>query len=71
LPIAIEKVIGRAFERAFRKALEQVVQAKSEALFRKALSDSPPFSRELQHKLEQRFRHYLEDQSRRGRGLSP
>jgi hypothetical protein len=52
MTISIEKVLERAFEQAFLRALDQTVQAKAEELFRKALSAGSPLSKKLEEKIE-------------------
>lgn len=48
----------KAFEQAFSKALEQTLQNKAEALFKKAFTEGLPFSRKLEEKIEQGFQHF-------------
>ncbi len=55
MPINIEEIVERAFEHAFAKSLEQILQAKAEALFAKAISNGSPLSKKLEEKVEQGF----------------
>jgi hypothetical protein len=61
MTINIEDVLEHAFEQAFLRALDQTVQAKPEALFRKALSAESALSKKLEEKIEQGFQHFLEE----------
>jgi hypothetical protein len=67
MTIYIAEVLERAFEQAFRKALEQTVQVKAEELFRNALSQGSPLSQELQEKMEQGLQRFLDEGPRWGR----
>jgi hypothetical protein len=58
---SVEKVLERALEQAFLRALEQTVQTKAEELFRKALTADSPLSKKLQEKIEQGFQRLLDD----------
>jgi hypothetical protein len=49
------------FEQAFAKALEQILQAKAEALFHKAFSNGSPLSQKLEAKIEEGFERFIED----------
>ena len=60
MPIDIETVIEKAFEQAFSRALDQVVQRKAEELFRKMLGADSPLSKKLEEKIEQGFTRFLE-----------
>lgn len=61
MTIDIEEVLQRAFEQAFLRALDQTVQAKAEALFKKFLAPGSPLSKKLEEKIEQGFQHFLEE----------
>jgi hypothetical protein len=59
--INIEQIIESAFEQAFLRALEQTIQTKAEALFRKAFEEGSPLSQKLGDKIEEGFRHFIDE----------
>jgi hypothetical protein len=59
--VSIEEVIEKAFGQAFCKALDQILQAKAEAIFKKALADGSPLARKLEEKVEQGFQRFVEE----------
>jgi mRNA-degrading endonuclease RelE of RelBE toxin-antitoxin system len=61
MPINVEDIVERAFEQAFAKALEQILQAKAEAIFQKAFSNGSPLSQKLESKIEEGFQRFIED----------
>ena len=61
MAIAIEEVLERAFEQAFLRALDQTVQVKAEALFKKLLAPESPLTKRLGEKIEQGFERFLEE----------
>jgi hypothetical protein len=61
MPINVEEIVERAFEHPFAKALEQILQAKAEALFQKAFSNGSPLSRKLEAKIEQGCERFVEE----------
>ena len=75
MPIEIEDVVERAFEQAFIKALEHILQSKAEALFKKAFEDeNSPLARRMGEKIEEGFQRFMENGIRwekRGTGFKP
>lgn len=63
----LEKLLKKGFEQAFSRALEQTVQSKAEALFKKTSADGAPLSKKLEEKIEQGFQHFLEEGIRWGK----
>jgi hypothetical protein len=61
MPINIELIIEKAFEEAFSRALDRVVQSKAEVLFTKALEDGSPLAKKLEEKIEQGFNRFTEE----------
>jgi hypothetical protein len=61
MPIEIDEIITRAFEQAFSKALEQVVQARAEALFEQAFQGNSPLAKKLEERIDQGFQHFIEN----------
>ena len=61
MPINIEEFIEKTLEKAFAKALEQVVQNKVEALFQKAFANGAPLSQKLEEKIAAGFQRLLGD----------
>lgn len=61
MAINVEEIIERAFEEAFAKALEPILQTKAEALFQKAFSNGSPLAKKLEAKIEEGFDRFLED----------
>jgi len=53
VPIDIEDVIEKAFEQAFLRALEQTIQDKAEAVFKKAMGNGSPLAKRLEEKIEE------------------
>jgi hypothetical protein len=60
MPLSIEEIIEKVFEQAFLKALDQTIQAKAEALFKKALENGSPLSTKLAEKIEQGFDRFVQ-----------
>jgi hypothetical protein len=61
MSINIEDVIERAFEQAFTRALDQVIQRKAEVLFQQALAPGSPLAQKLEEKIEQGFQRFIEN----------
>jgi hypothetical protein len=61
MSIKVEGIVERAFEQAFAKALDQILQAKAEVLFQKAFSNGSPLSQKLEAKIEEGFQRFVED----------
>ena len=61
MPIDIDEVIERAFEQAFAKALDQTLQGKAEALFKKAFTNDSPLALKLGQKIEEGFDRFMEE----------
>jgi hypothetical protein len=61
MPVNIEEIIEKAFEQAFLKALDETVQAKAEAIFKKALESGTPLSMRIEEKIEQGFQRFIND----------
>jgi len=61
MTINIEELLERAFEQAFRRALEQTVSTKAEELFKTALTAGSPLSKKLEEQIEQGFHHFLDE----------
>ena len=61
MPINIDEIIERAFEHAFAKALEQIVQNKAEALFQKAFANGSPLAKKLEDKIEAGLQSFFEE----------
>ncbi|HYV36030.1 MAG TPA: hypothetical protein VE988_10030 [Gemmataceae bacterium] len=60
MPANIEGVIEKAFEQAFLKALDQTIQTKAEALFKRVFEDGGAFSKKLEEKIELGFKRFAE-----------
>ena len=74
MPIDIDDVIERAFEQAFVKALDQILQAKAEELFKKAMQKDSPLGRKIGEKIEEGFQRFVENGIRwekKGPGFKP
>ena len=61
MPINVEEIVEKAFEHAFAKALEQILQTKAEALFTKAFANGSPLSQKLEAKIEEGFQHFIDE----------
>ena len=61
MPINIEEIVEKAFEQAFMRALEQVLQTKAEILFKKAFENGSPLSKRLEDKIEQGFQRFVDE----------
>jgi len=61
MPINIDEIIERAFERGFAKALEPIVQTKAEALFQKAFATGSLLAKKLEDKIEAGLQHFFEE----------
>ncbi len=61
MAIAIATIIENAFEAAFSRALDQTLQNKAEALFRKAFAEGSPLAKKLEEKIEAGFQRFLEN----------
>ncbi len=61
MPIDIEDAIEKAFEQAFLKALDQVLQVKAEAIFKKALADGSPVAKKLESRIEEGLQRFLHE----------
>ncbi len=61
MPIDIDEVIGKAFEQAFLKALDQVIQDKAEALFKKAFTNGSSMSKRIEEKIEDGLNRFLQE----------
>jgi hypothetical protein len=61
MPLSIEEIIEKAFEQAFLKALDQTIQDKAEALFKKALENGSPLSTKLAEKIERGFERFVQE----------
>jgi hypothetical protein len=57
-------VIERAFEQAFLKALEQILQDKAQAILAKAVGNGSPFAKRLEDKMEEVMSRFLHEGSR-------
>ena len=57
----IEKMIERALEPDFARALERVIRAKTEAQVEKALQEGSPLAKKLEQKIEQEFGRFVEN----------
>jgi hypothetical protein len=60
MPINIEDVVEKAFEQAFTRALDQVLQGKAEILFKKAFANGSPLSKKLEEKIEEGFQRFVD-----------
>lgn len=61
MPINIQDAIEKAFEPVFSRALGQALQAKAEALFKKAFEGDTALARKLNEKIEQGFQRFIEN----------
>jgi hypothetical protein len=61
MTINIDEAIDKAFEPSFRRALDQTLQLKAEALFKKAFGEGSPMSKKLEQKIEEGFHRFFED----------
>jgi hypothetical protein len=61
MPLTIEGIIERAFEPAFSKALDQTLQNKAEALFKRAFKNGSPLAKKLEEKIGQGFQKFIEE----------
>jgi hypothetical protein len=61
MPINAEEIVERAFEQAFAKALEQILQNKAEMLFQKAFSNGSPLAKKLEAKIEEGFDRFIDE----------
>ncbi len=59
MPINIEGIIGKAFEQAFSRALDQTLRSKAEVLFKKAFEDGSDLSKRLEAKIEHGFQQFV------------
>jgi hypothetical protein len=59
--MSLQDIIERAFEQAFSKALDQTLQNKAEALFKKAFENGSPLAKKLEEKIDQGFQKFIED----------
>jgi hypothetical protein len=61
MPIDIGDVMERAFEQAFLKALDRVIQGKTDALFAQALADGSPLAKTLEEKFAEGLNRFLQE----------
>ena len=61
MPINVDEIIERAFEQAFARALEQILQSKAEMLFQKMLTNGSPLAKKLENKIEEGLGRFLEE----------
>ena len=61
MAIDIDEVMQRAFEQAFTRALDQVLQAKAEELFKKAFQNGAPLAKKLEATIEEGFERFMEE----------
>ena len=59
-PLDIEDIVEKAFEEAFAKASDRVLQNKAEELFRRMFENGSPMAKKLEDKIEQGFERFLE-----------
>ena len=62
MPINVDEIIERALEQAFAKALEQVIQDRAGAFFKKAFKrNGSTFGKRLEEKIEQGLTRFMEE----------
>ncbi len=59
MPLDIKVIIEKAFENAFARALDQMLQAKAEQIFKRALQEDSPLGKKLEEKIEQGFQNFI------------
>jgi hypothetical protein len=60
MAINIEDIVEKAFEQAFSRALDQVLQNKAEVLFKKAFENGSDLSKRLDSKIEEGFQRFVD-----------
>jgi len=60
MPIDVEDISEKAFEHAFAKSLEDILQKKAEELFQKAFANGSPFAKKLEDQIELGFERFVE-----------
>jgi hypothetical protein len=61
MPFGIEETIEKAFQTAFSRALDQILQSKAETLIKKAFEEGSPLAKKLDEKIAAGFQRFVEN----------